>query len=50
MTTTTCTQADCGTEFFLIEARGEVKHLCLTHGDEHMRASGRQNDLAYVVD
>lgn len=47
-TTTNCTE--CGTELFLVEARGPVKHLCLDHGDAWMRANGSQNDLAYSVD
>lgn len=50
MTTTNCTEANCTAEFFLIEERGPVKNLCLTHGDAHMRANGHQNDLGYVVD
>ena len=48
--TTTCTETNCTAEFFLVAARGDVKHLCLTHGDAYMRANGHQNDLGYVVD
>lgn len=49
-TLTKCQATDCTAEFFLIEARGDVKNLCLDHGDAHMRANGHQNDPAYSVD
>lgn len=48
--TTTCVVSGCGAEFFLIEARGERKHLCLTHGADYMRSSGHQNDPEWSVD
>lgn len=48
--TTKCQARNCTAEFFLVEARGAAKHLCLEHGDEHMRANGHQNDPHYSVD
>jgi len=47
---TTCVVRGCGAEFYLIESRGDRKHLCLTHSDAYMRANGHQNDPAYSVD
>lgn len=48
--TTTCRIRSCAAEFYFVEARGDVKHLCLTHGDAYMRANGHQNDPNYAVD
>ena len=48
--TTTCIVRGCRAEFFLIPARGDVKHICLTHADNYMRASGHQNEPNYSVD
>lgn len=47
---TKCLVRGCNAEFFLVEARGDVKHLCLDHGDAYMRANGHQNDPHYSVD
>jgi len=49
-TTIKCQASKCSAEFFLVEARGDVKNLCLIHGDAHMRANGHQNDPNYSVD
>lgn len=48
--TTTCIVRGCGAEFYLVPARGDVKHLCLTHADAYMRANGHQNDSKWSVD
>jgi hypothetical protein len=48
--TTKCLATDCTAEFFLVEARGATKHLCLEHGAAYMRANGHQNDPTYSVD
>lgn len=48
--TTTCIVRGCGAEFYLILARGNIKHMCLTHGDLYMRSNGHQNDPNYSVD
>lgn len=50
METTKCTVRGCHAEFFLIAARGDRQHLCLTHGDAYMRANGHQNDTGHAVD
>jgi hypothetical protein len=47
---TKCQAPKCSAEFFLVEARGAVKNLCLDHGDAHMRANGHQNDPLHSVD
>lgn len=49
MNTTNCTE--CGASgFYLIEARGPVKNMCLDCGGAWMRDHGHQNDPAYAVD
>lgn len=48
--TTTCIVRGCGAEFFLIPARGDVKHMCLSHGADYMRSNGHQNDPEWSVD